>query len=45
MTTKTKSRVCGLERHSDCGDACNPEYAEVCLWLNVGHITNSVMCF
>ena len=30
MTTKTKSCVCGLECHSDCEDACHPEYAEAC---------------
>lgn len=45
MTTKTKSCVCGLECHSHCEDAGNPGYAEVCLWLNVGQITNSGMCF
>lgn len=45
VTTKTKSCVCGLECHSHCEDACNPVYAEVCLWLNVGQITNSSVCF
>lgn len=34
VTTKTKSCVCGLECHSNCEDACNPEYAEACLRFN-----------
>ena len=33
MTTKANSCVCGLECRSHCEDACNPEYAEVCLRL------------
>lgn len=30
LTTKTKSCACGLECHSNCVDACNPEYAAGC---------------
>lgn len=40
MATERESRACGLECPSDWEDAHNPERAEVCLWSNVGQITN-----